>query len=42
MSEELYIKNKENEPDRTPRVDSRNRKDGKLRVIVVKFTRYVV
>ena len=40
MSEELDIEIKENDLDRTHRIGNRNRKDGKPRAIIVKFTRY--
>ena len=40
MSEELNIEIKENDWDWTHRIGNRNRKDGKLRAIIVKFTRY--
>ena len=40
MSEELDIEIKENDLDRTHRIGNRNRKDGKSRAIIVKFTRY--
>ena len=40
MSEELDIEIKENGLDRTDRIGNRNRKDGKPRAIIVKFTRY--
>ena len=40
MSEELDIEIKENDLDRTHRIGNRNRKDGKPRAIIVKFTCY--
>ena len=42
MSEELDIEIKENDMDRTHRIGSRNRNDGKPRAIIVKFTHYAV
>ena len=38
MAEELDIEIKENDLDRTHRIGNRNRKDGKLQAIIVKFT----
>ena len=40
MSEELDIEIKENDLDRTHRISNRNRKDGKPRATIVKFTCY--
>ena len=40
MPVELDIEIKENDLDRTHRIGNRNRKDGKPRAIIVKFTRY--
>ena len=40
MSEELDIEIEENDLDRTHRIYSRNKKDGKPRAIIVKFIRY--
>ena len=42
MSEELDIEIDENDVNRTHRIGSRNRKDGKPQAIIVKFTHYVV
>ena len=42
MSEELDIEIKENDLDRTHRIGNRNRRDGKPRAIIVKFTRYAI
>ena len=42
ISEELDIEIEENDLDRTHRIGSRNRKEGKPRAIIVKFTRYAV
>ena len=39
MSEELDIEIKENDLDRTHSFSNRNRKDGRPRAIIVKFTR---
>ena len=42
MSGELDIEIEENDLDRTHRIYSRNKKDGKPRAIIVKFTRYAI
>ena len=42
ISEELDIEIEENDLDRTHRIGSRNRKEGKPQAIIVKFTRYAI
>ena len=42
MSEELDIEIEENDLDRTHRIYSRNKTDGKPRAIIVKFIRYAI
>ena len=42
LPEELDIKIQENDLDRTHMIGSRNKEDGKLRAIIVKFTRYAI
>ena len=42
MPEELGVKNKENDLDRSHRLRKPKRKDNKPRPVIVKFTRYAV